>query len=66
MNLPPADLEAAHVMQQLVDMGFSSSVAEAAIADKINSTPTVLLNGKDLKDTINIYNAAQFRSVIEG
>lgn len=32
MNLPPADLEAAHVMQQLVDMGFSSSVAEAAIA----------------------------------
>ena len=32
MNLPPADLEAALVMQQLVDMGFSSSVAEAAIA----------------------------------
>jgi protein-disulfide isomerase len=47
-------------------LGWAQKVAEAAIADKINSTPTVLLNGKDLKDTINIYNAAQFRSVIEG
>jgi protein-disulfide isomerase len=47
-------------------LGWAQKVAEAAVADKINSTPTVLLNGKDLKDTINIYNAAQFRSVIEG
>jgi hypothetical protein len=32
MNLPSADLEAAHVMQQLVEMGFSPSVAQRAIA----------------------------------
>ena len=47
-------------------LGWAQKVAEAAVADEINSTPTVLLNGKDLKDTINIYNAAEFRSVIEG
>jgi uncharacterized UBP type Zn finger protein len=32
MSLSQADLEAAHVMQQLVDMGFSSSAAQSAIA----------------------------------
>ena len=47
-------------------LGWAQKVAEAASAAKINSTPTVLLNGKDLKDVVNIYNAAQFRSVIEG
>jgi protein-disulfide isomerase len=47
-------------------LGWAQKVAEAAVASKINSTPTVLLNGKDLKDTINIYNAAQFRSAVEG
>lgn len=47
-------------------LGWAQKVAEAAVASKINSTPTVLLNGKDLKDTVNIYNAAQFRSAVEG
>ena len=47
-------------------LGWAQKVAEAAVASKINSTPTILLNGKDLKDTINIYNAAQFRSAVEG
>jgi protein-disulfide isomerase len=47
-------------------LGWAQKVAEAASASKINSTPTVLLNGKDLKDVINIYNAAQFRSAVEG
>ena len=47
-------------------LGWAQKVAEAAVAAKINSTPTVLLNGKDLKDVTNIYNAAQFRSAIEG
>jgi protein-disulfide isomerase len=47
-------------------LGWAQKVAEAASAAKINSTPTVLLNGKDLKDVVNIYNAAQFRSAIEG
>lgn len=32
MNVAPANLEAAHVMQQLVDMGLTPSVAERAIA----------------------------------
>ena len=32
MNVAPADLEAAHAMQQLVDVGFTPSVAERAIA----------------------------------
>jgi protein-disulfide isomerase len=47
-------------------LGWAQKVAEAASASKVNSTPTVLLNGKDLKDVINIYNAAQFRSAVEG
>jgi protein-disulfide isomerase len=47
-------------------LGWAQKVAEAAVKAKINSTPTILLNGKDLKDTINIYNAAQFRSAVEG
>lgn len=47
-------------------LGWAQKVAEAASASKINSTPTVLLNGKDLKDVVNIYNAAQFRSAVEG
>ena len=47
-------------------LGWAQKTAEAAVKAKINSTPTVLLNGKDLKDVTNIYNAAQFRSAIEG
>jgi len=47
-------------------LGWAQKVAEAAVAKKISSTPTVLVNGKDLKDTVNIYNAAQFRSAVEG
>lgn len=47
-------------------LGWAEKVAIAARDSKINSTPTVLLNGKDLKDVINIYNAAQFQSAIEG
>lgn len=47
-------------------LGWAEKVAIAARDSEINSTPTVLLNGKDLKDVINIYNAAQFQSAIEG
>lgn len=47
-------------------LGWVEKVAIAAQEDKVQSTPTIFVNGKDLKDTINIYDGAQFRSVIEG
>lgn len=47
-------------------LGWVEKVAIAAQEDKVQSTPTVFVNGKDLKDTINIYDGAKFRSVIEG
>jgi len=47
-------------------VGWVQKVAVAANDAKIQSTPTVLINGKDLKDTANIYDPNQFRKAVEG
>lgn len=47
-------------------LGWVQKVAVAANDAKINSTPTVLVNGKDLKGSVNIYDPTQFRNAVEG
>jgi protein-disulfide isomerase len=47
-------------------LGWVEKVSIAANEAGIQSTPTVLVNGKDLKGTVNIYDPTQFRNAIEG
>jgi len=47
-------------------LGWVEKSAVAANEAKITSTPTILVNGKQLNGTVNIYDAAQFRNAVEG